>query len=88
MNANEARELTTASAGDQIVSIRATVDAYIERAAKESKKYFYYFDAYKLPETVREELLKSLKDDGYTVRSVVNPDTGNPCNRNYFMISW
>lgn len=88
MNAEEARKLTNTSAMEHVTEIRVSIDALIEKAAKEGKSSIYYSDAYRWAEPVRKALFKALEEDKYTVSYIQNPDPGNPCSTSYYQISW
>ena len=90
MNAKEALARTEAAADMKASPIRKKVDEAIERAAGEGKRSIYYFGTGALGKMLEHALMRSLEDDGFTLKYVADPNPGNrqPYNRPYTEISW
>ena len=94
MNAKEALARTEAAADVKASPIRKKVDEAIERAAGEGKRSIYYFDTGEVGshhvKMLEHALMRSLEDDGFTLKYVADPNPGNqhPYNRPYTEISW
>ncbi|MBK8132634.1 MAG: hypothetical protein IPK48_07925 [Gammaproteobacteria bacterium] len=88
MNAQEALARTEAAADVKASPVRKEVDDQIAKAASEGKRSIYYFGAGALGEMLKRALMRSLEDDGFTLKYVADPDHGHPCSRPYTKISW
>jgi len=88
MNAQEALARTEAAANVKASPIRKEVDEQIAKAASEGRRSIYYFGAGALGKMLERALMRSLEDDGFTLKYVADPDPGHPCSRPYTEISW